>query len=50
MEKEDRGFAHGVATGVHAAGTMSLLTLLLCCSLVELTSLTLISRGHQTWK
>lgn len=47
MEKEDRGFTPGVVTAVHVVAVRSLLPLLFCCSLVEITSLPLAEAiGH----
>lgn len=50
MEKEDRGFMYRLAAGVHAAVMISLMPLLFCSSLAEITSLPSVSYGHQTWK
>lgn len=46
MEKEDRGFMYRLAAGVHAAVMISLMPLLFCSSLAEITSLPSVSYGH----
>lgn len=50
MEKEDRGFIPGVVTVVHVATVRSLLPLLFCCCLVEITSLPSAEATRHVWQ